>query len=145
MPCKLGCGKCCVAIKLTDIDVPHYQRWMDAFADAEHRGATISPDVRHLATHFTRITKEQAVRRNQFLKGTRNKGATFYTCDWYDEETKLCLHHDQRPPMCSRYPFYGGLLGADFEPYTPDCGYLGDIGKTQGEVDPLEPVLEEAE
>lgn len=39
-----------------------------------------------------------------------------FTCRNWDPDTRLCLIYDQRPAMCSRYP-YDGV-----------CGYCGLVG-----------------
>lgn len=31
----------------------------------------------------------------------------YYRCDAFDPETRLCTAHDDRPPICSGYPWYG--------------------------------------
>ena len=140
MPCKLGCGMCCMAIRL-NVEPALYDSQAEVVKDNPAALEEMSEDWRHILTHFHRITREEAVRINPHLKGWRNKGCSFYTCDWFDAESRLCTHHDERPPVCRKYPFYGGALSPD-KWYTPDCGYAEDIGKTQEEVAPFEPVVE---
>jgi Fe-S-cluster containining protein len=33
-----------------------------------------------------------------------------YRCDRFDDETRLCLAHDERPPICRAYPVAGNVL-----------------------------------
>ena len=35
-------------------------------------------------------------------------GTGYYWCDCFDFETHLCTVHEQRPKVCSDYPYYGG-------------------------------------
>ncbi len=30
-----------------------------------------------------------------------------YSCDQFDTETRLCTAHDERPPVCRGFPWYG--------------------------------------
>lgn len=34
---------------------------------------------------------------------------TRWSCDRFDPATRLCMAHDDRPPVCSGYPWYDGL------------------------------------
>lgn len=49
--------------------------------------------------------------------GTRHApGRAEYTCKFYNKETKRCMDYENRPPMCSNYP-YDGVCGV--------CGVVG--------------------
>jgi Fe-S-cluster containining protein len=85
--------------------------------------------------------REQAIAQYD-PHGTRRRNADFltehwhesapgqdgplYACDRFDPDTRLCVAHEQRPPVCSGYPWYGrpprpGVI------LNPRCSYLLDI------------------
>lgn len=57
-----------------------------------------------------------------------NDDGRTYSCDAFDQVTRLCMAHDERPPVCSGYPWYGtepddvhiSALGGQ-------CSYLLDV------------------
>lgn len=53
------------------------------------------------------LTHEQAVERNRANGGQTDiaPAANWYTCRYWDEETKLCRNYEGRPAMCSEYPY----------------------------------------
>lgn len=136
MSCKLGCGICCKVVKLT-ITQTDYERmaFLYGTGDKVHK---LDPkfDWSHVLGHFRPISRGEALRINPYLEQNSppHAGNTFYTCDWYNQETKLCKHYNDRPPICRDYPFYGKQLTIDEKWYTPDCGYIEDVGKTAEEV-----------
>lgn len=59
----------------------------------------------------------------------------FYRCDWYDPDTRECRAHDQRPPICSGFPWYGDRPDP-LKAMPPECGYLVDVGREPVPVEP---------
>jgi Fe-S-cluster containining protein len=39
--------------------------------------------------------------------GEPRTGQRVYSCDMFDQETRKCMAHKDRPPICSMYPWYG--------------------------------------
>lgn len=56
----------------------------------------------------------------------RTKG---WTCDRFDPVARLCLAHDERPPICSDYPYYGRAIGSLVEFDSPRCSFWADAPK----------------
>jgi Fe-S-cluster containining protein len=55
------------------------------------------------------------------LIGKDAQGFLLFTCDWYDEESRICRDHDERLEICRNYPdidlyFTGGAIHEG-------CGY----------------------
>ncbi|HET6909056.1 MAG TPA: YkgJ family cysteine cluster protein [Mycobacteriales bacterium] len=42
--------------------------------------------------------------------GEVTDGMHAYRCDRFDEETRLCTAHDDRPPICRAYPVADNVL-----------------------------------
>lgn len=58
---------------------------------------------------------------------TDAEGRHAYTCDAFDARTRLCTAHDERPPICRGYPWYGRPPSAT-EPTLPArCAYRDDL------------------
>ena len=50
-----------------------------------------------------------------------------YRCDRFDPDHRTCTAHGDRPPVCSRYPWYDREpSGSDTGP-PPQCSYLADL------------------
>lgn len=62
-------------------------------------------------------------------------------CDAFDPVTRLCTAHEARPPVCSRFPWYGGTPEPGRLPYL-HCSYQADIppGERDPDARPLIPV-----
>jgi Fe-S-cluster containining protein len=53
-------------------------------------------------------------------------------CDMFDPATRLCTAHESRPPICSRFPWYGDQPGADrAAPLPRHCSFLADVPPDQ--------------
>lgn len=79
-------------------------------ADVRQSAATTeAPDLVFAAAHW-RATGQRTP-----------DGLYAYTCDRFDPLTRLCTAHDERPPICRRYPVLGNVLP---EP----CAYRADPG-----------------
>jgi Fe-S-cluster containining protein len=64
-----------------------------------------------------------------------------WTCDAFDRVSRLCTARDERPPMCSDYPWYGrtpASVDHDTDPARtvawmgPRCSYLRDLPTPAG-------------
>lgn len=54
-----------------------------------------------------------------------------YTCDQFDRVHRLCLAHEDRPPVCSNYPWYSDPPGqGNVVIKNPQCSYLLDLPPT---------------
>lgn len=52
----------------------------------------------------------------------------YWTCDAYDPERRECTAHQDRPPLCSGYPWYGDEPSAErAERVHQECSYLADL------------------
>lgn len=52
------------------------------------------------------------------------------SCDKYDPASKLCLAHDDRPAVCSGFPWYGREPSADSPQgasLAPQCSFNADV------------------
>jgi len=154
MPCVLGCGKCCEVISLPsmppgmaneireNIERAGNIRLAYVANDGSELSDKMVVNYEHLAFRFHEISAEEAVRRNPLLAKSERENGAFFTCDWFDPETRLCKHHNERPPVCRDYPLYGRpKLEPDTEIswYAENCGYRRDIGKTSAEIAESEP------
>jgi Fe-S-cluster containining protein len=48
------------------------------------------------------------------------------TCDQFDPETRMCTAHDDRPPICSGYPWYGAEPNPN-RALDPQCSFIADV------------------
>ncbi len=102
-----GCGNCCEAITV-GLSKPMMRH-------IKHT------DVPFLLKHWHRISGA--------------KGSTIFSCDQFNTETRECMAHDERPGVCSGYPWYGAepyaaKLAAEGLTRAP-CGYWFDIPKKE--------------
>ena len=111
--CAPGCGRCCDPVVLD-------------FPVADMTG----PSAPFAREHWTQIGV-----------GFGPDGQTLYRvrCDAFDPRTRLCAAHDQRPPICAGYPYYGdGPSGlADTRSLAPGCEFTRDHFRML----PIEPVV----
>jgi Fe-S-cluster containining protein len=55
-----------------------------------------------------------------------------WTCDAYDPEHGTCTAHEDRPPLCRDYPWYGEQPSADRAAhFSRQCSYLADLPPDQ--------------
>ena len=84
------------------------------------------------------ITRDEAITINPHLlkwekdwseEGRGNEGTqmNFYTCTKHDTETNKCMVHEERPRVCSNYPWYGRGVKTNEAFYNPNCGYKVDV------------------
>lgn len=49
-------------------------------------------------------------------------------CDMFDQGTRTCTAYNSRPPVCSRFPWYGDGPSAErAAPLPPQCSFLADV------------------
>jgi Fe-S-cluster containining protein len=51
-----------------------------------------------------------------------------YSCRHFDEETRLCTNHDNRPPGCRGYPWKHGVPDPTAA-LPPTCSYNADVDR----------------
>ncbi len=137
MPCN-GCGSCCDPVAF---DVPEYRRnstWMEYrdYPDPRTRKGWevwrkldwVVSDLRSRKPgRWTRARIIAGWLDAQFiLEHWHDIGTGDAMCDAFDPETRRCTVYDERPPVCSGYPFYGRPPRMDGAMY-PWCGYISDI------------------
>lgn len=54
-----------------------------------------------------------------------------WRCLKFDPVERLCTAHDERPEMCSGYPWYGREPGVGGMPHEKHCSYLLDLPPDQ--------------
>lgn len=124
-----GCGGCCSPVSLawTQDDV---SRMLPTQIDAR---------TRHWVLHELHpLTRREAVAATPWLQGLQTYAVrngvlvldrpTYYRCDHYDEDTKMCGDYDNRPQVCRDHPTYRGKVqpGACLP---PGCSYRADLGQ----------------
>lgn len=108
------CGDCCEAIYIgtTKTAVTQAQRG--------------SEDEVFIRKHWRRISRREAALR----RGVTATHGPYYVCLKFDRTTRLCTAHDERPPACRNYPWYGN------EPRIPAiaaykrCSFWHDIPRS---------------
>lgn len=125
------CGDCCRVIGL---------RWpKQAFRERRDDPAPLtSPNAQadhdFILRHWTEVSVERAERLLPGFTAAYQPGATFfYVCDAFDYESNLCTAHDERPPVCSDFPWYNtppGTRGAINRAFRR-CSYWADVPREQ--------------
>lgn len=55
-------------------------------------------------------------------------GDGFWQCSKWDSESRLCTAHDERPPVCRNYPWYGERPSEDRGRSLPErCAFRADV------------------
>lgn len=56
------------------------------------------------------------------------EGGSIFSCPRFDAEARLCTAHDERPPVCSGFPWYGDDPNPeDLTKLPPRCTFNADI------------------
>ena len=75
---------------------------------------------------------------------TDDEGGTWIgaRCDAFDPETLLCTAHNDRPPVCRDYPWYGEEPGSSGVHLFAQCSYQADLppGRRGPDARPLIPI-----
>lgn len=130
-----GCGRCCdpVVLHASQLQVGLSFPTDDAETEANRE---------FILTHLHPMNRREGLRLADYLTagvtvmglpGTPGSEvfvwSMFYSCDFYDRDTKQCGAYDRRPPMCSGYPWYGEPPDPR-KAIPPECSYLEDIPVT---------------
>lgn len=111
-----ACGGCCDPVHLSESSRLNIERL--AALDLAELNEPTRADVEFTAEHWTEIRRDP-------------DGGAAYSCDRYDPNTRLCTAHDDRPPVCRNYPFYGRPGDPSSLGLTPgggpDCSYWLDV------------------
>jgi Fe-S-cluster containining protein len=104
--CIPGCGRCCDPV-ITSFDP---------------REKKEGPSAEFIQAHWKVID----------ILDEATSGTPFWrsACDQFDRETRLCTAHEERPPICSGYPWYDGNRSRTKDhPLDPGCAFNADIDK----------------
>ena len=115
---SLGCAKCGACCDPVFID---YDVWAGAVADARRYGAD-GQEVQPRGQWANRIFIAASMRP----VGARN-GQVMLECRFYDREHAMCRAYDDRPPLCSGYPWYGDEPSSHAHELGLSCSYLLDV------------------
>ncbi|HUX71232.1 MAG TPA: YkgJ family cysteine cluster protein, partial [Cellulomonadaceae bacterium] len=93
------CGNCCDPVTIDADAIDPWRDWLDYWRAGgvedvtDSDGDPADPTYRFIAEHMTEISNED--------------GVVSFACSFFDKVTRQCGAYDQRPPMCSNYPWYG--------------------------------------
>lgn len=116
------CGDCCEVI-------PFFLKKED-FANKRYKDYQNQYNQAFIIEHWHRISDHT---RYEELFGVSPKNF-LYTCDMFDKENRLCMAHDDRPNVCSDYPWYNKSV-PNGDPYlSKNCSYWEDVSDEIREV-----------
>ena len=96
------CGDCCTAIRVV-VDMDRVVRGEHAYPQA---------DIDFMQTHWSEIAPDEAERRLPHLTQYGNgPDVHYFLCDVWDNTSRLCMAHEQQPPVFRGFPFYGHETG----------------------------------
>lgn len=100
-----GCGACCdpVWLGLTPLELASAMARMQAGARVS--SADGEANLRFIAGHMLPLDPQPEA----YLDGgpASSSGHVAWSCDRYDPASRLCTAHDERPPICRGWPWYG--------------------------------------
>lgn len=107
MPC-IKCGSCCEGLFVPNI------------TEQELFSRDGDPSIEFIQQHWKVIAQEEGEQRASWVH--LSKSVIYLECDQFDLDLQVCTAYEERPYICSGYPFYKGLsTKADALP--PKCGY----------------------
>ena len=111
------CGACCH---------PVMTHW--PLDEIRYRAADLA-EVLFLLKNWSPVTTEEAQRMNPVIGkyDLTDYGGNFYRCAQFDTGTKECMAHNDRPNVCSGFPWYGGAPRVGPLWQYPECSYRDDI------------------
>jgi Fe-S-cluster containining protein len=142
--CLEGCGACCdpVTIGYTQDEVAHLRA----------AGRISEEQAEWVTKVLVPMTAKEAKEVAPWLFKGRYREVTggvdtatdtmtlYYRCTWFDRDTRVCTHYDERPSVCRDYPMGAyqqateayvlgvGPVAVDLVPALPPCcGYLVDF------------------
>jgi len=114
------CGMCCRAIALRYTKKEIAATWSDI-------------NGKFMVKNWVRISKKQALKNNPHVahlqKLYAEEGSTTY---WYAcklLKDGLCSVHENKPPICSGYPWYDQQPDKGEYLYSATCGFKEDIAE----------------
>lgn len=111
------CGKCCEAIL-----IPVSSEEMKPDSGIRFR------DGDFMRENFVPMTQEEAFRINPNLADPLSiEKKYYYSCKQYDKTTKLCGAHENRPQVCSGFPWYGNSINNQSLLMHKECSYWLDV------------------
>jgi len=125
-----GCGGCCYPVVLPRHISKAHLKAEPGFRFVAPGGADADRCKQWVLEDLTRISRAEALRRRPALamNPLANSGQFFYECRQYDVETRKCRDYENRPSICSGFPWYGLGPVAETIVDLPDCGYREDLG-----------------
>jgi Fe-S-cluster containining protein len=109
------CGDCCDQIWLPAAKITSIRAAIDA-GDPESRiSADMRADCEFIETHWT---VEERSLDGQDLR---------YVCDRFDAEARLCTAYEQRPPVCTNFPYYGRTAIPAPDRLPSRCSFAFDV------------------
>lgn len=125
-----NCGKCCNPIQLSytpaqlkaagPMALEHYEDYEFVLTALERipyrEGIEKLPHLRQPGIVFHGLDKKPTM------------SVAFYKCKYYDEENLRCSNYENRPPMCSGYPWYG-KAPKPTRPLPYECSFNEDVGR----------------
>ncbi len=107
-----ACGSCCDPVTLP----------ADVFLGCTGRARSQEfpgADDRFIAEHWHPLSGWEAEDGTQCLS---------LRCDMFDPAARVCTAYDSRPPVCSRFPWYGnGPAAGVAAALNPQCSFLADV------------------
>lgn len=97
---RCATGSCCEAFYLP-IDKQTLAKWR--FNPESIPEKFKSPDVRKVVDMILPLGRYSTSPANGGVPD--ENGNWYYTCKWFDKETKNCTNYKYRPLMCSAYPY----------------------------------------
>lgn len=132
-----GCGQCCEAIPLATTQ-EEVRKKLPFEIDARTRRWILEELVPISAKEARRIAPwrtDDAVQMGP--QGWIVDYPTYYRCRNYDPETRLCSSHDDLPPTCKEYPYYGHGRPMPGMHLPPRCSFRADVGEPIEEWQPV--------
>lgn len=130
--CVEGCGQCCDPVAYPASLNELRKLWRPSLDDVGRA------NVDWILNHFTPISRREGLARTPeltsgitevIIRGVPDTVIThFYECDAFDLETRSCTAYDDRPPMCTGFPWYG-LAPDPTKPLPAECGYHYDVDR----------------
>lgn len=105
------CGDCCEQIWLS-------AQVMDRLARSV--AGEVMPEAQRADLDF--------IEAHWHVLETLDDGGAKLSCDQFDAEARVCTAHDERPPVCRGYPWYGAPpTQAVVEKLSPHCSFVADL------------------
>ena len=131
-----GCGDCCDPVWL-----PYSKEMLTTTVAMNSDGDAhdLGEDATFVLAHMTPMDPQPAQPSGETGSGIA------WSCDAWDPSTRQSTAHDDRPPMCRAYPWYGQPAADTVAALLPRCSHRWDVapaerGPLSGRLLPLWPV-----